>query len=354
MTISRGKTQLLRVAWCVALVVVSGAAARLTHARAQDRGLESATPNPSDGLDDGQLHVLPVQGNISLLVNAGGNITVHAGDEGILLVDAGVASMSSKVLEAIRPLSKRPLAYIVNTDDREDHIGGNGNVKKGGSPVPNANAPGQYRVGGAKVANAYIIAHQSILDRMSAGNVSEEMWPTDPYSAAQKSLFFNNEAVLIFHQPSTMYGSSFVFFRRSDVISAGDIFDPTQYPIIDIKNGGSIQGVLQGLNRMKLLMVPADRRNGQQGGTLIIPGHGRLCTYADLTQYLDMVTVMRDRIQYLIKKGMSLEQVKAAKPTQDYDPVYGHATGNWTTDMFVEAVYRSLVSPPDYIKNQQN
>ena len=129
-------------------------------------------------------------------------------------------------------------------------------------------------------------------------------------------MFFKSEAVLIFHQPSTIYGSSFVFFRHSDVISAGDIFDPTQYPIIDIMNGGSIQGVLQGLNRMKLLMVPADRRNGQQGGTLIIPGHGRLCTYADLAQYLDMVTVMRDRIQYLIKKGMSLEQVKAAKPTR--------------------------------------
>jgi glyoxylase-like metal-dependent hydrolase (beta-lactamase superfamily II) len=318
----------------------------LARAQNQERGPQSATASPAGKLGDGQIHILPVQGNISLLVNAGGNITVQAGDDGILLVDAGVASMSDKVLEAIKPLSKKPLAYIVNTDDREDHVGGNANVSRGGRPVPNANAAGQYRNGGERVANAYIIAFQTILDRMTAANMPEDAWPNDAYSAPQKSLLFNNEAVIIFHQPSTIDGSSFVFFRRSDVISAGDIFDPTQYPLIDVKKGGSIQGVLQGLNRMKLLMVPADRRNSQQGGTLIIPGHGRLSTYADLAHYLEMVTILRDRIQYLIKKGMTLEQVKAAKPTQDYDPVYGHPTGNWTTDMFVEAVYQSLTKPP--------
>lgn len=351
-TVFSAKTRLVCLVSSVALIGAAGAA-RFAYAQAQTRGAQNAAPNPAGRLGDGQVHLLPVQGNISLLVGAGGNITVQAGDDGILLVDAGVASMSDKVLDAIQPLSKRPLAYIVNTDDREDHVGGNENVKKGGRPVPNANAAGQYRNGGERVVNAYIIAHQSILDGMTAANTPEEAWPNDAYSASQKNLLFNNEAVLIFHQPSTIDGSSFVFFRRSDVISAGDIFDPMQYPFIDVKKGGSIQGVVQGLNRMKLLAVPADRRNSQQGGTLIIPGHGRLCTYADLAHYLEMVTILRDRIQYMIKNGMTLAQIKAAKPTRDYDPVYGSTTGNWTTDMFVEAAYQSLSKPPAASGNQR-
>jgi hypothetical protein len=135
-----------------------------------------------------------------------------------------------------------------------------------------------------------------------------------------------------------------VLFRRSDVISAGDIFDPTEYPIIDLKSGGSIQGVIDGLNRLKQMAIPADH---QEGGTMIIPGHGRLSDAADLAFYQQMVTIVRDRLQDMIKRGMTLEQVKAAKPTRDYDPIYGSTTGNWTTDMFVEAAYRSLTAKPD-------
>ena len=132
-------------------------------------------------------------------------------------------------------------------------------------------------------------------------------------------------------------------FRRSDVISTGDIFDPTQYPIIDVKSGGSLQGVLEGLNRLRQMAVPADH---VEGGTMIVPGHGRVCDAADLDIYQQMVTVVRDRLQDMIKRGMTLDQVKAAKPTADYDPVYGSTTGNWTTEMFVEAAYNSLSTNP--------
>ncbi len=294
----------------------------------------------------GEVHVLPVQGNISMVVGAGGNIAVQAGDDGILLVDAGTAAMSDKVLAAIEPLSKRPLAFIIDSDDRLDHTGGNENVRKGGRPVANANGAGQYRDQGPRAASAYIISFDSVLERMSSPgqmySAPEDAWPNDTFGEPQKSLFFNNEAVLIFHQPATTDGNVMVFFRRSDVVATGDIFDPTEYPIIDLKNGGTIQGIIDGLNHLKLLVVPSDIRNSQHGGTLIIPGHGRLCAYADLAFYQQMVTIIRDRIQYMIKKGMTLEQVKAAKPTRDYDPVYGSTTGNWTTDMFVEAVYKSL------------
>ena len=131
-----------------------------------------------------------------------------------------------------------------------------------------------------------------------------------------------------------------VYFRGSDVIAAGDIFRMDGYPIIDIERGGNIQGVIDGLNRI-LDMSIAEFRT--EGGTMVIPGHGRLTDSADVAYYRDMVTIIRDRIQDMIKKGMTLQQIKAAKPTQDYDPRYGSNTGPYTTDMFIEAVYQSLI-----------
>jgi len=317
----------------------------------QNRARQNTTPNSArqdPNSKSGEVHLLPVQGNISMLVGSGGNITVQAGDEGILLVDSGLATMSDKVLEAIRPLSKRPLAYIINTGDRGDHTGGNENIGKTGRPVPNDSQG--YPINARYAAqHAYIIAFQTILDRMSAptGQVApapEEAWPNDTYSVPQKNLYFNGEAIQIFHQPANTDGSSFVLFRRSDVVSTGDIFDPTEYPIIDLKSGGSIQGVIEGLNRLKQMVIPADH---QEGGTMVIPGHGRLSDAADLAIYQQMVTIVRDRLQDMIKRGMTLEQVKAAKPTRDYDPIYGSNTGNWTTDMFVDAAYKSLSSKQD-------
>jgi cyclase len=317
----------------------------------QNGGRQNASPNNARqgrNSNAGEVHLLPVQGNISMLVGAGGNITVQAGEEGILLVDTGLATMSDKVLEAIRPVSKRPLVYVINSDDRGDHIGGNENIGKTGRPVPTDSQ--RYSVADRVAAShAYIISFQTVLDRMSTptGQVAaipEAAWPNDTYSVPQKNLYFNGEAVLIFHQPATTDGNSFVLFRRSDVISAGDIFDPTEYPIIDVKSGGNIQGVIEGLNRLKQMAIPADH---QEGGTMIIPGHGRLSDAADLAFYQQMVTIVRDRLQDMIKRGMTLEQVKAAKPTRDYDPIYGSTTGNWTTDMFIEAAYKSLTTKQD-------
>jgi cyclase len=281
-----------------------------------------------------QLELLHVQGNISMLAGAGANITVQAGKDGVLLVDTGAAAMSDKVVQAIRTLSKGQITYIINTDDRTDHIGGNENFAKTGRPLAIARAAR---------ANVFIIAFSTILDRMSdpaaKPSISERAWPNDTYSVPQKNLSFNGEAIQIFHQPATSDGNSIVFFRRSDVLSTGDIFDPTEYPIIDLKNGGSLQGVIEGLNRLRQMAVPADH---MEGGTMIIPGHGRVCDVADLDIYQQMVTIVRDRLQDMIKRGMTLDQVKAARPTRDYDPIYGSNTGNWTTDMFIEAAYKSL------------
>jgi cyclase len=351
------KPRLMCILASLALLAAVGAAefAGAQEAQSGRQNASVSSAKQTRNSTSGEVHLLPVQGNISMLVGAGGNITVQAGDDGILLVDTGVAAMSDKVLAAIQPLSKRPLVYIINTDDRGDHIGGNENIGKAGRPVPTDSQ--RYAVNDRVAAShAYIIGFQTLLDRMSAPTgqaaaIPEGAWPNDTYSVPQKNLYFNGEAVEIFHQPATTDGNSFVLFRRSDVISAGDIFDPSGYPIIDVKRGGSIQGVLDGLNRLKQMAIAADH---QEGGTMIIPGHGRLSDDADLAFYQQMVTIVRDRLQDMIKRGMTLEQVKAARPTLDYDPIYGSTTGNWTTDMFIEAAYKSLSGKQETSQSQRN
>jgi cyclase len=284
------------------------------------------------------LELLPVQGNIHMLSGAGGNITVQAGKDGVFLVDSGTAAMSDRVLQAIRTVSKGQVTYIVNTNDRSDHAGGNETFARTGRPLA---------INRAAQASVFIVAFSTILDRMSdrtaKPSIPERAWPNDTYSGPQKNLYFNGEGIQILHQPASTDGDSIVVFRRSDVISTGDMFDPTQYPIIDVGNGGSLQGVLEGLNRLRQMVIPADH---VEGGTMIVPGHGRLCDMADLAIYHQMVTIVRDRLQDMIKRGMTLEQVKAARPTRDYDPIYGSTTGTWTTDMFIEAAYRSLSRKP--------
>jgi hypothetical protein len=102
-----------------------------------------------------------------------------------------------------------------------------------------------------------------------------------------------------------------------------------------------LEGIIDGLNRVLDLAIPA---KAEEGGTMVVPGHGRLCDEADVLEYRDMLAIVRDRLRAMIAKGMALEQVKAARPTLDYDPLYGATAGPWTTDMFVEAAYKSLAS----------
>ena len=290
------------------------------------------------------VEVLPVRGNIFMLVAGSRNITLSVGTEGVLMVDTAIAQLTPKITAAIQQLSKLPIRSIINTNADADHTGGNAAFAKLGKPV-GAGGAGSALFADIAAADqrADIFAHINVLNRMSSSNEASQenaAWPTTTYFNDVKELFFNDEAVQILYQPAAHSdGDSIVFFRRSDVVSTGDIFDTTSYPKIDLARGGSIQGVIDGLNRILDLTIPAAQ---QEGGTLVIPGHGRLCDEADVVEYRDMVTIVRDRVQDMINRKMTREQIQAARPTRDYDGRYGATSGPWTTDMFVAAVYRSL------------
>ena len=287
-------------------------------------------------------HLLKAQGNVYMMVGAGGNITVQIGSEGVLLVDTQYAPLSNKVLAAVRTISQAPLRYIINTHSHPDHVGGNENIKKAGSTIAGGNV--SFDIGDAG-QGAQIIAHINAYKRMSArvnGQFAAPQagWPTSTFLGDDKKLYFNGEGVHVIHQPNAHTdGDSIVFFRKSDVISAGDLFVTEGYPFIDLNAGGNVQGIVAGLNRIVDLCIPV---YGQEGGTMVIPGHGRLSDIGDVINAREMVTIVRDRVQNMVKRNMTLEQVKAAKPTRDYDTLYNAPGAFITADAFVEAVYRSL------------
>jgi cyclase len=289
------------------------------------------------------VQTLPVQGNVYLITGAGGNIAVQIGDQGVLVVDTGLAGASDRVLAAIRKLSTKPIQYVLNTHVHADHTGGNEAIRKAGATFTGANVTGNL----VDVAiGAQLFAQDNVLQRMSAPSGKQPVptanWPTETYLSGQKALFFNNEPVIMMHQPHAHTdGDSLVFFRRSDVLVTGDIFVTTSYPFIDLERGGSIQGEIDALNTILELAIPGHQ---DEGGTYIIPGHGRICDAPDLLEFRDMVTIIRDRVHAAIKKGMTLDQVKAAGLTKDYDARYSAKSGIGSKDMFVEAVYKSLSS----------
>jgi cyclase len=290
-----------------------------------------------------EVHVWPVRDNMYMIVGAGGDITVQVGTDGVLVVDSGLANMSDKVLAAIRSISKAPIRYLINTHYHPDHVGGNEAIRKAGSTISGGNVA--FDLGAAASEGAQVIAHENVLNRVSAPTGKQAAlpqggWPTDTYFNDEKKMYFNGEGIEIIHMPNAHTdGDSIVYFRRSDVIATGDIFTTVMYPVIDTAAGGTINGTIDALDRIVDLIIPV---YGQDGGTLVVPGHGRLCDLGDVINFREMTIIIRDRIQDMIKKGMTLEQVKAAKPTFDYDPLYGTSTGFWTTDMFVEAVYKTL------------
>ena len=288
------------------------------------------------------IRVTEVREHLYMLTGAGGNVAALIFPEGVTLVDSGRIETSDKILATVRTLSAQPIRYIINTSADPDHTGGNEKVGAAGGQITGGNVAGQVA---DAAEGAEIIAHENVLARMTAPSVKPplpvRMTPGTTYHTPHLKLstFYHGDGIELFAAPAAHTdGDSLVYFRRHDVLVVGDVFVPGSYPVIDLARGGSINGEIDALNHVIDLAFPDFRL---EGGTLIVPGHGRLCDSADVAYYRDMVTIVRDRVQDLLKKTMTLEQVKAAKVTQEYDGLYGKNPG-WTPDMFVESIYKSL------------
>jgi len=343
----------LSILICAGALLTAGLAVTMPLQRGRGAGPQQPSPIRTAIFDpqqkiyfadatDRSVRALSVRDNIWMIVGAGANITVQTGDDGVLVVDTGSGGASGeKVQTILRAISTKPVRYILNSSFHPDHTGGNDPLRG----APPGGAGGGRGGGGGGGRGTPIAAFETVLGRMSAptGKVSptpSNAWPSETYFNAFHDIYFNNEGIQMIHIPDAITdGDSIVYFRRSDVIAAGDIFMTTTYPVIDVKAGGSIDGVLAGLNKILDICIPKEK---QEGGTVVIPGHGRISDEADVLEYRDMLKIVRDRILDAKRKGRTLQQVQASGLTKDYDGRYGTTTGPWTTAMFVEAAYQSL------------
>jgi glyoxylase-like metal-dependent hydrolase (beta-lactamase superfamily II) len=326
----------MRLMRLLALVAVAWAATVATPLLAQRPAF--APPDPARD----EVQVLHVKDQVWMIGGAGGNIAVQVGIDGLFLVDAGLEAFSGQVLEALSELSDGPVRMIVNTRTARDHIGGNAVVAETGEPLYLS-----QNSGGVTFPVAQIVGHEAaafaLARRTGADAVPQALWPFDTFYADLKTVFANEEPIEIHHLAAAIdEGNTMVFFRRSDVIAAGDVYDTRRYPQWDPAEGGSLQGVIDALNQIIRIAIPGVN---QMGGTRIIPGHGRISNESDVVEYRDMASIVRDRVRTLAEGGATLDDVRAAGVTRDYDGIYGWDTGPWTIDMFIEAVYREVAAP---------
>jgi cyclase len=310
--------------------------------------LESKAVDPEP--HDGEIHVLPLRNDVYMLMGDGGNITVQVGDEGALVIDAGEGKLSDKVIAAIARLTPRKIQFILNTSYRKAHTGGNMALGAAGADL---SLPGSFfglqSPAGATgqetdpAKHATLIAQNNVQIHMQEEKIAPEAIPADTFLEDRRRKFHNGDSMEMFWEPNAVTDSdSIVQLRRADVIATGDIFNTTMYPFIDLKNGGSVAGEIKALNDILNRTV---YEHEEDGGTMVVPGHGYLCNEHEVLEYRDMIVILRDRIVQMIKEGKTLQQVQAFRPTADYDPRFGKNSGPWTTQMFVEAMYNDLKAP---------
>ncbi|MBM3819826.1 MAG: MBL fold metallo-hydrolase [Acidimicrobiia bacterium] len=338
-----------KIGWLVAALVL-GIAGLAERPRAQVRAEAVVRSETVNGIE-----TLQIRPNVYVLMGGGANIVAHVGWMGVILVDAGSADASERVLAALQRVTDQKIRFIVNTTADADHVGGNAALARAGRTLLRYNAPNTGGFAGNDFQTnrgaAGIMAQENVLTRMSATVGDKpafpgEGWPTEPFTGNRvKSLYLNNDGVQIFHQPNAHSDAdSIVHFRKADVISSGPIVDLRTFPVIDIDRGGSIGGLITALNNLVEMTIPPSPLNWHEDRTFVVPAYGRVMDQADVVEYRDMVVVIRDRIADGVKKGLTLEQIRKTEPTKGFRGQYGPATGRWTNDMFVTAVYRSLTS----------
>jgi cyclase len=351
------KTPLLAGAAALATLCALPAAAQPSRQPALDDQLAYAAREPAK---TGTFQLIPLrelvqvrgqegamatlQNGVYVLQGPDGNVTVEIGSEGSVVIDSARKERAAELVAALKKLvGPNTMRFFFNTNGDPERVEAGGDVRKAGKAIFGGNMAGQ--VGDLAGESAHM-STEAVLNRLSGVGVGKDPavdqveWPKESYAEDTYDFYLNGEGIQFFHEPAAHTdGDSIVFFRRSDVVAAGDIWDTNTYPRIDLVHGGSIQGEIDALNHIIAITIPS---NKQEGGTLVVPGRGRPGDESEVVEYRDMVTIIRDRIKDMADKGMTLEQVKAAKPTFDYDGRWGSTSGPWTTDMFVTAVYEGV------------
>jgi hypothetical protein len=269
---------------------------------------------------------LHVAGQVWLVTAGDRNVAVQVGPEGVLVVNPGPEALGDAVLAEIGRLApNQRIRVIVVTDDAAAHVGATAKLAEG--PTPRAQ-------------RSAVIAHENAALRIVTAGLSDRHAPTDTFFRGTREIYFNDEPIEIIHVPAaTSDGDVLVFFRKSDVVVAGSVIEDLTYPHVRLEDGGSVNGTLDALNRMLDSTVAAWRA---QGGTMVIPNRGRIYDEGDVAEYRDMLTIVRDRVQAAIGKGLTLQQVQRERLARDYDGRYGAASGPAAPDAFIATVYRSL------------
>ncbi len=298
-----------------------------------------AQTTPQEPAVDQALDVFKVQGNVWLVAGAGGNIAVQAGEQGLVIVDTGAGGLTDKVMAAIRGISTQPIRYIINTSMAPQHVGGNAAL---------AVLPGGSLTGATRGATPAVVAQENILNRMTQTGPDGQprfpsaAWPTDGYFAPRRGFIFNGEAIDIVHLPGAYSDAdSAVYFRGSNVLVTGDVYTTTGFPTVNRAEGGTYPGIVAALNVLLDIAVPDDL---MEGGTYIIPGHGRVSDEADLVEYRDMVQIIADRMRKAVADGRTLAQIKESRPTIGWEGRYNR--DGWTTAMFIDAIYPDFAPRP--------
>lgn len=290
------------------------------------------------------IETVRLRDDVYLLTGAGANIVVQVGPQGAVVVDSGDGARSDAVLAAIRALTPDPIRYVINTG-AEGGFGGNLVLARAGR------AFGQSLGGpNAKPGIAVVMATGGTAMRLEQGNDESDGWATQTIER-RGAFHVNSQGIEVIAKPAAHNGGdAVVLFRASDVLVAGDLFDITRFPFIDAANGGTIEGELAALNDLIELAIPNVPLTWLEGGTLIVPSHGRVAHQSELVLYRDMVAIIRDRVKDLKDKGRTLKQVLEADPAAGYRERYGAETGKWTTATFLEAVYKTLPAAAEQAK----
>jgi glyoxylase-like metal-dependent hydrolase (beta-lactamase superfamily II) len=254
-------------------------------------------------------------GGIHMLKGRGGNIGVCVGDDGVFAIDDQMAPLTDKILAAISKLSPKPIEFLVNTHYHGDHTGGNENMGKAG---------------------VLLIAHENVRERLRTGSgrtpaASPEALPVVVFTDAV-TFHWNDEEIHVFHvSKAHTDGDAIIHFKNANVIHMGDTFFNGSYPFIDTDGGGSVKGLLAAIDHA----LPLSDAN-----TKVIPGHGTLSDREGLRFYRDMLGTIAQRIKAAIEEGKSLEEVKAANPSGDWDEDWGNAF--ISPEALVETIYQDL------------